>query len=389
MKRFFILFILMAFHAFAEDIEEAKGLPEESPAKTSRSLQDKWRHRIYLLGEGISQKSDSRSVTDYGNFEASASVDYGDDKLKYFIDGIADIRSSGTKVSLLNQIGVRYLTEENVNLSIGKERNKRSPGIITSPSDFVFGLNAVPGLREDREGVWLARASKQIEKVSYDVMFLLASSQDAGGWPQHDNRYKGTVVRSLQQYENLDVSVAAGTIDSVMRAGIALQGFLQKIWKTYYEVGYKAEHQTVTGSQLKQVTQHLLGLGYEGSEDYSVRVEYYYNGQGLDADQFETFKTLAGFTSPSQISTDFLFLRKQYGIFNFSALEIKDRLNFIVSIIKSLEDTGSSSVLRAEWLINDHLVTGVTGIFINGDSGSQYFLAPFNQQYSLDLKYTF
>jgi hypothetical protein len=389
MKIFLLLFLIAATARAAEDIEEAQGLEDEPAAVASQVRDENFRHRSYLLGEGLSQKRGSQGINDYAQFEASLGLNYDAGSLKFFFDGVADHQTPNQNTAFLNQIGLRYQPSDAFSFAVGKERNRRSPGIIVSPSDFIFSQNSLPGQREDRRGVWLGRASYQVAKTSYDLFLLPVASLDTGGWPTRQSQYSGTAVRAFQQYDNLDVSVMAGNIDSVFKAGVALQGFVSKVWKTYYEIGYAAKYLSALGQESQQVTQHLVGLSYEGSEDYSVKGELYFNGQGFNAAEFESFKVIAAGSAPTSLSVSSLFIRKQYGLVTFSALEIKNHYNFFISLIKSFDDQGFVSLLRAERLMSDHLVIGAGGLFINGGQNSQYFLATFDQQYSVDVKYTF
>jgi hypothetical protein len=346
-----LLFFFISNLGRAEEIEEAVGLPDEVTTQVSaHHVNENWRHRSFILLEGISRNA-TGSKNEFPNFEADLTTDYKTRGVTLFFDGYAKRTQIDQKtLGYTNQFGVRYQTAESFNLAVGKERNRRSPGIIISPSDLLFSQTNLPGLTEDRWGVWLARTSYQMTKSSYDLFVLPVSSQTEGGWPDENSKYLGTMARSLQQFENWDVSVSVGSINENTRAGLAVQGIVAEVWKTYYEVGYFGNH-----SQ----SQQLLGLSYEGSDDFSVKGEYFYNEVGISEE-------------PT------LFTQKQYAIFTASALELFNRYNLITSIVKSLEDSRALTIFRAEFLATDHLVAGITSIFLTS-----------SQQYNFDLKYSF
>lgn len=351
-----LLFLLLPFSAWAQDLEEATGLadePEES-ARPAPSGIENLRYRSYILVEGVKERTDSVSESDFPNIEASLSMDYKKDGFTYFLDGLVNYTDDDKKTqSFLNQLGVRYQATEQVVLAIGKERNRRSPGIVVSPSDLLFTQAQLPGLREDRQGLWLGRASYQRPQSSYDLFLLPVNATDEYGWPEKKTEYYGTVVRTLQQFENLDLSVSLGELGNVNRAGLAAQFIFAKVWKTYYEFGYQEDFDP----------QNLVGISYEGSDDYGFKLEYFHNGPGAAAGLFP-------------------FVDQNYGIVTVSAIEWKNHWNFFLSYIQNLEDKSNLALGRAEYLVSDHLVGGLTALVFNGN--------PFlDERYALDLKYTF
>jgi hypothetical protein len=354
MKKVFFLFFIICNIPLAEEIEEAKGLPDEplvveAPASTSSTNQN-WRHRSYLLLEGISRKAPV-SKNEFPNLEADVSTDFKLKKATLFFDGYAKYTEINQKtLGYTNQIGFRIQATESLNFALGKERNRRAPGIIISPSDLLFSQTNLPGLTEDRRGVWLVRGSYQILKSSYDVILLPTNQQTEGGWPESSSKYYGAMARTLQQFVNWDISLSMASLNSNSRVGLALQGIVKDYWKTYFESGYFGNSNSY---------QHLLGLGYEGSNDYSAKIEYFYNETGLRE-------------GPT------LFTQRSYAILTASAQELYNKFNLISSVVKSLEDSTELVILRAEYLATNQLVTGITSVTASN-----------TEQYGFDLKYTF
>lgn len=404
MRLIFVCLFLFSLTVKAEDIEEAIGL-KDSPSEisdltkskkskpVSKLENEKWRSRSYLLLESVTQKTSDGDKSEFPNLEASLSLDYKKNpSMTFFIDVMGDyFKKTNESSAFTNQIGLRYTGVENMVFALGKERNRRSPGIIVSPSDPLFVFTNLPGQREDRRGVWLARASYQQSRSSYDLFLLPADQMDGGGWPMSQSKYQGTLGRMFQQFENWDLSLSAGEMDKTSKAGLALQSIFADVWKGYYELGYIGKYSSAMQAERKDVTQHLLGISYEGSEDYTFKAEYFFNGQGMDNTEFQTFRrTLLLSPTIASASSDFSpFLRKQYMIFSAAAIEVKNYFNFILSGIKSIEDTASLYLLRAEFLATNQLVIGGSALYLDGDNGTQYFLRSFDRQYSLDLKYSF
>lgn len=399
--RFFcvkLLIVLISSSAWSQEhsvdkIEEAQGLSDELslPAKAWTAANEKLRLRSYLLFTATDKPPSQYNLP---KAEASLTSDYKTDSgMTFFIDGIVDYYDLNHRTqTYLNQLGLRYQFHSQLAAAIGKERNRRSPGIVISPSDLLFAQAQLPGQLEDRRGIWLGRLSYQLPKSSYDLFLLPLDSMSEFGWPTSDSKYQGTLARTLQQLENLDVSFSIGEIDHIHKAGIAGQGVWSKVYKLYYEGGYSEKYTSVLGTESQGATQHLAGLSYEGDGDWSIKAEYFFNGQGLEPNEFERYRSLILLAPSNAVragDTAFSFLRKQYAILSVSGMDLANRYNLFLSVIKSLEDASNLELLRAEWLINDQLVTGITGIFLNGGTETQYFLKSFSQLYQIDLKYSF
>ncbi len=361
MKFLLLLILLSPRPLLAQEIEEATGLQEEQSQEKNREIRnDNFRYRSYLLAEWTHTSIKQKVFEEFPNIEASFAADYKSGQITSFIDGIANYTDGSSHTQgFLNQLGARYQVSDHVILALGKERNRRSPGIVISPSDLLFSTTNLPGLREDRRGEWLARASYQIPHASYDFFVLPVDQQNAGGWPAEQSKYRGTLVRTLQQFKNIDVSFSLGRFDETTAAGVALQGIIANSFKLYYEVGYWSKVIS------KQASQHLLGVSYEGSNDWSFKLEYFVNGDE---------------------QTSLLFTRKHYLLFTTSLIEALNRYNVFVSLIRSLEDESWLTLLRGEYIIDDRMVTGLTGVYV---FGKQYSSVPFDYQARWDVKYSF
>jgi hypothetical protein len=192
-------------------------------------------------------------------------------KLTYFLDQRTAVEKEGRSAESVRvfweQGGWRYRPVDSVVLVVGKERNRRAPGLIVSPSDFIHSNQNLPGLREERSGVWLARAAWQGKDQSFDLMALPVAVENNQGLMADENEYKGTVARYFGRLgSGWDLGVDYGQFREHSRAGFFLQTLMADVWKVYAEAGF--DGQTEAHST-------LLGGSYEGSSDWSLRAEWY------------------------------------------------------------------------------------------------------------------
>ncbi|MBK8205088.1 MAG: hypothetical protein IPK68_23285 [Bdellovibrionales bacterium] len=289
-------------------------------------------------------------------------------------------------------MGFRSRLSDSVQIFAGKERNRRSPGLIVSPSDFIYSNTNLPGQREDRKGVWLARVSYQQINHSFDVIALPVQYETSEGMPESRQDRADGAVRGLKQFDHLDISFMMGRYLGIRRAGISAQSLLKDKYKFYLDLGTQEQSKLYNNKTRSNPIQTLVGVGFEGSEDYNVRLEYYENGQGLKSDEFSQmmqafalFPTLATSATARQNP----FLRQKYLIASLSVPEIHDRYNLTLSAIKSLEDDSGLWVSRFEYIASDKLLMGLSLNQVQGGTGSQYQYRNYEQQTTLDWKYSF
>lgn len=326
-----------------DDLGEAAGLApstsEPLPAKPPGGTSGRaW--RAYALLDWRWRSSGSReddagaaSYGPNGEIGAAASAEPGD-AWTVFAEGrgVYDDETERSQ-GLLDQGGGRWRPSESVLLVLGKERNRRAPGLIVSPSDFLHSSQSAPGLREERRGVWLGRLAWQTEAQSADVIALPVSKEKDTGLPAEDSEYAGTAIRYFARLpRGVDLGVDMGRSGSELKAGAFLQTIAWNVWKLYGETGYDGASES--GS-------HLLGLSYEGSSTYVARAEWY----GRDRD----------WLPPSP-----LFADRAYAILSVGAVELADTVNLTGTLVRSLETTRFATVTRAEWLVGDRHVVGAT-----------------------------
>lgn len=350
-----------------DPLEEAQGLPDEpASAPPLMPAARGWKARSYISLLGIEERRGSELVR-----TSAPELEWGNTVQKTLVNGadaFADFNlysrdREGT--AYLNQFGVRGAAGSFA-YALGKERNRRTPGFFVSPSDFLFAQTALPGQREDRVGIWLARASWQSDRASIDGFYLAGDHLDRSGWLRADQD-PGAAVRALFKVGEGDANVLIGHRAGQDRAGVSLEDFVAKVWKVYLEVGAKRVSENLA-APIERPVAGLAGLSYEGSEDFSWRIEYF---QQQDP----------GLTPP--------FLREKYVLATLQFPEVRDRFNFFVSGIASAEDDGRLFVGRGEWLSGPHSLWGLTWVEIAGDEDSQYFRRAFDRQWLAEYKYTF
>lgn len=326
------------------------GARQAAPAGASGD--QRFRYRAYAFVEGRWMRS---YLTGAGQFngpylEADATVDYkASEQWKLFIDGMAyysRYTSSGTGV--INQIGVRFHPHEDWVLAVGRERNRRSPGMFVSPADFLHTNPALAGPREIRTGEWIARASHQTANQSTDFIYVPFRTLTLEGLPGESVRAEG-LVRHFHKLGPIDLDLSAGYLDGKAKAGASVLGFVWSVWKLYAELGYHSS----------PLWSGLGGVAYEGSDDFSIRAEIFYSSQA----------TLTPVALPGGWS----------GIVSVVFPEVWDRFNFYLTGMAGLSSNVAVGLVRAEWLVNSR-----------NTMGSSFLSAPTGDlQWTLDWRFSF
>jgi hypothetical protein len=355
------------------------------------------KNRVYILFDAEKKIDQQESITDralapashnetnnktyFPNAEASMSLEA---KLlnRYilFADAIADYSDQDKKSQIfVNQIGMRGQFAEKIQWAIGKERSRRAPGMLISPSDIIYSQSNLPGQREDRHGVWLGRLSFQEITESYDIYVLHVDSEWQNGLPKSKQGASSFAARVFHQFANVDLSLSIGKIQNINKIGLAIQGLIDNVYKLYTELGTQEYSLLPIGIKKQNPYQTLLGFGYEGSDTFNIKFEYLNNGQGLTQAEFK------------QVQLPFMvpFARQKYILINLVFPEIRKRYNIIGTSIVALEDNANLRLLRGEYIATDQLLLGASLLEIGGDSNSQYSHRNFDSQLNIDMKYTF
>lgn len=211
--------------------------------------------------------------------------------------------------------------------------------MIVSPSDFIHSNQSVPGLREERGGVWLGRVAWQTDVQSAELVAMPVTRQQESGLPAEDDEYAGTAARYFGRLPGgVDVGIDVGRIHDDTKAGLFVQTIID-VWKVYGETGYDAATDSAS---------HLTGVSYEGSSTYVLKAEWY----GRDAT----------WLPPSP-----LFIDRSYAILSVGAIELLDRFNLTNTFVRSLDTERYFNLARVDWLVSDRHVTGMTLIHLEPD----------------------
>jgi hypothetical protein len=371
MRMIYLLPFLMMFRALPGlaldgDLEEAAGLEprnmqDEDPPIPSGQSWLRWRG-YGLIDYGFLKVPQQDSYQEIGpEGELALSIDItATPTLNFFLEQRTIVaKDGGTADSvhgLWEQGGVRYRPLDSLLLVVGKERNRRSPGLIVSPSDFIHTNQNLPGLREERSGVWLARAAWQGKDQSFDLMALPVTVENSQGMIADESEYKGTVARYFGRLgSGWDLGVDYGQFREHGRAGFFLQTLIADVWKVYAEAGFDSQTEAYST---------LIGGSFEGSSDWTLRAEWYQQDENW-------VPTLA------------LLQQSDYLILSLSLIELWDRFNLTPTILQSLgRHHHQAGIFRGEWLLDQRQVIGLTFLSMNPER-------PFAWQASLDWKINF
>ncbi len=391
--------LTLATETNGEEIEEATGLSDESDGQsataTSSSDLGRARTRAYILIDGTKASGSDDEQVHVPNGQLSFSCDYKIQKDSFvlvdFLGSYDAKKKEGSQ--FLNQVGFRSQLSDVVQYFLGKERNRRSPGLVVSPSDFIYSNTNLPGQREDRRGVWLGRVSYQVISGSADVFVLPVQNETSEGLPQSQKNSTDGAVRGMYQFSGFDLSLMLGSYLGVNRAGASIQTLFANKYKIYLEHGVQSEVTIYNNTKKEQPSQTLLGVGYEGSEDFTLRLEYFQNGQGLSSEEFNQMMHLRSlfpnqFTNSSALAVS-PFVRQRYLISSLSFPELKKKYNVIVSGIKGLDDDSILGLTRFEYIAGDKVLVGLSYTQVQGGIGSQFQYRSFSSQSTVDFKYSF
>ena len=366
-----------------QDLDEAVPLdvPVIAAPAAAGSLDRPYRYRGYALAEWSNLIPDAAALKtrDQSLTEANASGSMAfDNGLQVFGDltGTYHFRDESGNV-LLNQTGVRY-TSGSWELLLGKERARKSPGMVVSPSDFLFPNDSLPGLREQRTGVWMARASWQVPGHSADAIYLHNLVVNDQGFPDDDQTRRGAVLRYFRQSSAFDAGMNYAVIDGEHAAGGWAQTYIMKTTKLYLDAGYR-ESEWILNQSARDVTKILVGVNYEGYSDGLFRLEVLANNRGLEG----ALGAVPG-TADAFGVLDSVFYRRWYGIANLQFSDLWKESVFTLNHIRAFEYSEWIWMARYEVPLTRHQAIGsMLGLF--------HKLAgiPDATLVTLDWKYTF
>lgn len=368
----------------ADDIEEAA--PLEAPAATvaspvaGTSGVETYRYRGYLLGEWSNLLPESALLKNRdlslaeANLSGSASYRNG---LQLFGDvtGTYHFRSTdGT--GLLNQAGVRY-RQGSGEFLLGKERARKSPGMVVSPSDFLYPNDNLPGLREQRQGVWQARVSWQTLGQSADALYLPNLNVDEHGLPDDDNRRAGAALRYFRQSPAFDFFASYVSIEGDPAAGFWAQTYVARTTKLYLDAAY-LESDVILNQTVEEATKVLAGVSYEGYSDGVFRLEVYINNRGLDG-------AVAVPPAPAGSAglLDNVFYRRGYGIASVQFSNLWRESVFTLNHIRAFDHPEWVWMARYELPLTRHQAAGaMLGRFNNLATRPDATLVSFDWKYT-------
>jgi len=344
--------------AVGDDFEEAKPIeaPTAPTAVPTPPTDLPYRYRGYGLLEWANRYPDAsnQKTRDFSLAEVNGSghwnPGYG---LQLFGDvtGTYYFRSEDGLLRL-NQIGLRYRNGP-WELAAGRERARKSPGLVISPSDFLFPNDSLPGMRELREGVWLARGSWQVPGHSADAIYVHNLITEEHGWPDRDQRERGGVLRYFRQSSAFDAALNAAALEGDVSVGAWAQTYVFKTTKLYVDAGYR-EIDRLLGRPVKDVVRTLVGASYEGETYGTFRLEYLHINDGIEG---------AVTAPPSTSVTDILnsiFYRPRNAIASVQLSDLWHESSFTLNHIRALDYSEWLWMIRYDLPVTNHQIVGTT-----------------------------
>jgi hypothetical protein len=369
--------------ATGDELEEAK--PLEAPVATApaaeHAIDRPYRYRGYALGEWANLIPDSSQLKtrdqSLAEVNGSGSVSFQTGfQLFGDLTGTYRFRIEDGDL-LLNQLGVRYRRGPWEGLA-GKERARKSPGMVLSPSDFLFPNDSLPGLREQREGVWMARGSWLAPGHSVDVIYAPNLVVNDQGLPDDDETRRAAALRYFRQSSAFDAGANLATIDGDPAAGFWGQTYLFKTTKIYLDAAWRDTDQ-VLNRTVHDASKALAGVSYEGYSHGTFRLEVYANNRGLEG-TVTAAPAAAGASDPFNN----IFYRRGYGIASVQLTDLWRESAFTLNHIRAFEYSEWVWVARYELPLTAHQAVGTTVARFHGLATT-----PDATLATLDWKYTF
>jgi hypothetical protein len=356
-----MLMLPVAAHAAGGEHELEEATPLDIPATAAPvpavAMDSSYRYRGYALAEWANLIPDSASLKtrdqSLAEANASGSVSFRNGvQLFGDVTGTYRLRAEAGNV-LLNQAGVRYGAGP-WELLLGKERARKSPGMVVSPSDFLFPNDSLPGMREQRAGVWMARASWQVPGHSADVIYLHNLAVNEQGMPDDDPIRRGVALRYFRQSSAFDAAANYAAIEGEHAAGGWVQTYILKTTKVYLDAAYR-ETDRILNQTVHDVTRVLAGASYEGYSDGLFRLEVYANNRGLDG-------PVAVPPAPASVFAllDTIFYRRGYGIASVQFSDLWKESVLTLNHIRALEYPEWVWMARYEIPLTRHQAIGTT-----------------------------
>ncbi|PKN09384.1 MAG: hypothetical protein CVU72_02470 [Deltaproteobacteria bacterium HGW-Deltaproteobacteria-7] len=319
----------------------------------------------------------------------------------------------------VNEWLVRLKARENLFVSYGRENLQWGPSFLFSPSNPFFRDNGRSNPYVEVQGMEFGRLVF-IPHSSWTVSAIVNTDEGRNtllGTDPFEKTYAlkadytgrenyASIIISQKDYNKTLGFFGGWTIsDAVLIYG---EGSFMKGSNALYprtdgsSLGASMQKIHQNDSDIKPIM--LIGSSYTLEANGTFSLEYAYNGPGYNRDEAEIYCTLrrrgaaafnmgglAGLLGQSTlgqtINPGLRYLRKHYGMFQYSQNNIKNKIDLTLRWTQNLDDGSGQFLTLVSYSLGNHLELFSSGM-VSAGGGDAEFRSTLDYQLMFGLKYT-
>jgi hypothetical protein len=333
------------------------------------------------------------------------------DKLTLYWDGgvVLNTQEPGNRL-LLNEGMVQINPIPHLELWAGKRRSSWSTSLAFTPIDIIYPAKNPVEPAEQREGRYGSGVILTFDRSSFRALWFPQVTENHDGVPDKIDPENSTYAGSA--YINLwesDVTFMYASINKHHHGGLSFSRYFTNDLEIHAEGLLSQNRPSIVSLPAAVIGmdpidtngvygQACIGMRYGFLNQKGIlSVEYYYNGAGISADQFDQLtdysEVLLNIMQKSPAQGSRLFSTQSSSMYrqlltnrilqNYLAATVQyndlwEYFNPSIAVIVGLDDYATMAVPSLEYRIYETVLLKVSGTFIVGDSRSQFGLMPFS-----------